>query len=117
MSSRTDKNNGYSSIKKLVAEVVKLKKIKMGVKKELSYKIKDKQTFKQIKEKCNSELTDIVTGPMNINELHSELAKIMYHRSPEYVVILIEKDKTIQKLRSTIYITHEDFNKYIKRYK
>ena len=117
MGSRTDKNNGYSSIKKLVAEVVELKKIKKNLKKELPCKEKDKQTLEQIKKKCNSKLTDIVTGPMNINELHSELAKIMYHRSPEYVVILIEKDKTIQKLRSTIYITHEDFNKYIKRYK
>ena len=69
-------------------------------------------TINKIKRTCKKELTDIVTGPMDIFELHRELQNVMYHRSPEYVVITIEKDKTLKKYRSSIYITHEDFRRY-----
>jgi len=70
------------------------------------------KSITKIKRMCNKELTDIVTGPMDIFELHRELLNVMYHRSPEYVVITIEKDTKIKKYRSSIYITHEDFRKY-----
>ena len=73
---------------------------------------KDIQAFKDIKEKCYSSLTDIVVGPMNIHDLNRELVNLVLHRSPEYVVILIEKNKKIKKYQTSIYITREDFKKY-----
>ena len=68
--------------------------------------------IKYLKGKCNSKLTDIVGGPMNLGELNLELISIMGHRSPEYMVILIEKDRKLKKYISTIYITKKDFEKY-----
>jgi hypothetical protein len=75
-------------------------------------KDKNKQIINQIREKCDSELTDIVGGTMNLYELNEELVNMMVHRSPEYIAILIEKRKDLKKYHSTIYITHEDFKKY-----
>ena len=73
---------------------------------------KNKSTLEQLKKKCNSRLTDIVGGPMDIYELHRELMNLVLHRSPEYIIVLIEKNKDIKKYKTTIYITKEDFERY-----
>jgi len=73
---------------------------------------KNKSTLEQLKKKCNSRLTDIVGGPMDIYELHRELMNLVLHHSPEYIIVLIEKNKDIKKYKTTIYITKEDFERY-----
>ncbi|MEK6741804.1 MAG: hypothetical protein AABX91_02165 [Nanoarchaeota archaeon] len=75
-------------------------------------KQKNKKTIEDLRQKCNSELTDLVVGPMNLSELSDALASTVLHRSPEYIVILIEKRKNLKKYHSTIYITTEDFVNY-----
>jgi len=103
----------YESIREIVATVVETKRKRSELLKQPPiYKTQDDKTLEQIKKKCNSKLTDIVTGPMNISELNKELVNVMCHRSPEYVVILIEKRHDLGKYQGSIYITHEDFKKY-----
>jgi len=65
-----------------------------------------------VRAKCNEGLTDVVAGPMTLNELTSEIASQCFHRSPEYMIILIEKRPDLQKYHSTLYITHNDFKNY-----
>lgn len=67
-----------------------------------------------VRAKCNEELTDVVAGPMTLNELTSEIANQSIHRSPEYMIILIEKRPELGKYHSTLYITLEDFGNYRK---
>ena len=63
--------------------------------------------------KINLEkLVDIVGGPMKLDELTDEIRNLMYHRSPEKVIITIEKNNDLKKYYSVIYITEEDFKKY-----
>ena len=69
-----------------------------------------------VRARCNEELTDVVAGPMTLNELASEIAFQCIHRSPEYMIILIEKRKDLGKYHSTLYITHNDFKNY-RRFK
>jgi hypothetical protein len=72
--------------------------------------MKNKKTVR-IDEKFRS-LVDIVAGPMKLIDLNNELVRIMQHRSPEYLVMTIQKDKKIKKYYTTIYISKEDFSKY-----
>jgi len=67
-----------------------------------------------VRAKCNEELTDVVAGPMTLNELTTEIAHQCIHRSPEYMIILIEKRPELKKYHSTLYITLEDFRNYKK---
>ena len=66
--------------------------------------------------KADSELTDVVAGPMTLTELCQEITKAALAKSPEYMVILMEKDPKIKKYRSAIYMTKEDFKKPYQRY-
>ena len=66
----------------------------------------------KIRKICNKELTDLVAGPMNLNELKEEIFNTVFHRSQDYMVILIEKRPELLKYHSTIYITKEDFKRY-----
>jgi hypothetical protein len=70
------------------------------------------RTIDKIRARCNEELTDVVAGPITLNELASEITFQCLHRSPEYMVILIEKRPDLQKYHSTLYITHKDFKNY-----
>jgi hypothetical protein len=83
-----------------------------GMKKYFIEMNKGKQTIKEIRKKCNSELTDIVTGPMNLEELSKELSTLNFHRSPESVIVMLEKRKNLKNLHGTVYITHKDFKNY-----
>ena len=103
----------FESIREIVATVVETKRKRRELLKQLPiYKSQDDKTLEQIKKKCNSKLTDIVTGPMDIYQLNKELVNVMYHRSPEYLIILMEKRHDLEKYQSAIYVTHEDFKKY-----
>jgi hypothetical protein len=65
-----------------------------------------------VRAKCNEGLTDVVAGPMTLNELTREITFQCFHRSPEYMIILIEKRQDLQKYHSTLYITPKDFENY-----
>ena len=77
---------------------------------------KSPRVIDNIRAKCNEELTDVVAGPMTLNELAGEIANQCIHRSPEYMIILIEKRPELGKYHSTLYITHDDFKNY-RRFK
>ena len=72
---------------------------------------KNKQTLEQIREKCESELVDIIDGTMNLSELYEELKNMKKH-STEYVIILMERDREIKKYKTTLYVTQEDSKNY-----
>jgi len=72
---------------------------------------KNKETLEQIKNKCESDLVDIVGGTMNLVELYEEL-KNMKKNSAEYIIILMERDKDIKKYKTTLYLTREDSKNY-----
>jgi len=75
------------------------------------------RTLDNVRVKCNKELTDVVAGPMTLKELTNEIATQCIHRSPEYMIILIEKREDLQKYHSTVYLTSKDFKKYrLNRY-
>jgi hypothetical protein len=85
----------------------------------MASKKRDKKTFEKLKKKCNSKLTDIVGGPMALDKISQELSNLELHRSPEYVIILLEKRLDLKKkydlkedYHGAIYITGRDFKKY-----
>jgi hypothetical protein len=49
---------------------------------------------------------------MTLNELSDEIAAQFFHRSPEYMIILVEKRADLGKYHSTLYLTSEDFENY-----
>jgi hypothetical protein len=65
-----------------------------------------------IRAKCNLDLVDVVAGPMTLKELDREITSQCLHRSPEYMVILIEKNEQLKKYHTTLYITKKDFDNY-----
>lgn len=69
------------------------------------------KTIDAIRARANLDLVDIVAGPMKLDEVTQEIRSLVYAKSPEYVVVLIEKDPKIKKYHTTIYITKEDFKK------
>jgi len=70
------------------------------------------RTIDSVRAKCNEDLTDVVAGPMTLQELACEIASQCIHRCPEYMVILIEKRSELGKYHSTLYITPKDFKNY-----
>ena len=70
------------------------------------------RTIDSVRAICNEELTDVVAGPMTLNELADEIANQCVHRSPKYMIILIEKRHELGKYHSTLYITPNDFKHY-----
>ena len=70
------------------------------------------RTIDTVRARCNEELTDVVAGPMTLRELSGEIESQCIHRSPEYMIILIEKRKELGKYYSTLYITPKDFKNY-----
>ena len=71
-----------------------------------------KQKLEEIKRVCNLTLAEVVSEPMKLKELNKEISDLIIHHSPEYLVIIIEKDREIKKYKSTVYITYEDFMKF-----
>jgi hypothetical protein len=69
---------------------------------------------KALRRTLDSKLTDVVTGPMTLKELDREIYYWVGTKSPEYVVILIEKRPELQKYHTTVYMKKEDFNKRVK---
>ena len=69
-----------------------------------------------IRARANLDLVDVVAGSMNLNELTEHIRTHVYINSPDFMVILIEKRKDIQKYYSTVYSTKEDFKKKIPSY-
>jgi hypothetical protein len=51
---------------------------------------------------------------MTLKELDREIYYWVGTKSPEYVVILIEKRPELQKYHTTVYMKKEDFNKRVK---
>jgi len=68
------------------------------------------KNLEKIKKDCE-KLVDVVAGPMNVEQINNELKNVMNHRSPEYLVIVMEKRKE-GKYQTTIYLTKEDCLKY-----
>lgn len=64
-----------------------------------------------IKNTLDEKLVDIVCGPMNLEELSSDLRRVIQSKYPEYVVILIQNRPTVSKYHSTIYVSKSDFEK------
>jgi hypothetical protein len=75
---------------------------------------KDSNTYPltQIKNKCDSTLTDVTVGPMNINEVKEELRKTICHGPLEAAVVLMERTENKKKYQTRIYVTRDDFKKY-----
>lgn len=69
-------------------------------------------TQERIRNICNGSLVDIAGGCMKLDEVRDSIKDIMLHRSPEYVVVMIEKRKDLRKYHTTIYITQHDFRNY-----
>ena len=83
------------------------------LKQDFRWRVEDKmKTTTKIRRTCEKELTDIVGGLMDVDELKDDLKTLMAHRDPEYVIALMEKRKNSQKYHSTVYITQEDFKNY-----
>jgi hypothetical protein len=70
---------------------------------------KQKKQLVEIKQVLEDRLVDICAGPMKLEEVSNELKRTMLAKSPEYLVILIEKRRDLQKYYSTLYITKSDF--------
>ncbi len=70
------------------------------------------RTIDKVRARCNEELTDVVAGPITLNELANEVAFQCVHRSPEYMIILIERRSDLKKYHSTLYMTPDDFENY-----
>ena len=70
------------------------------------------KTNKKVRRICDAELTDVVAGPMKLDEIRDELASLVTHRSPQYMIVLIEKRPDLKKYYTAIYITHKDFARY-----
>ena len=68
------------------------------------------KNLEKIKTDCE-KLVDIVAGPMNVEQINNEIKNVMNHRSPEYLVIVMEKRKE-GKYQTAIYLTKEDCLKY-----
>ncbi len=63
--------------------------------------------------KINLEnFTDVCEGPMQLNQLTRKIEHYILNKSPEKMVITIEKNKKIKKYYTTIYIPTKDFKKY-----
>jgi len=69
-----------------------------------------------IRARANMDLVDITVGPMTLKELTNEIENIFYRKTPQSMVILIERREDIQKYQSAIYITKEDFKKKMPSY-
>ena len=69
-----------------------------------------------IRARANETLVDVVAGPMKLEEVKREIERIVLTKSPEYVLILIEKREDLQKYHTTIYITPGDFKKPTREY-
>lgn len=59
-----------------------------------------------------NDLVDVTRGKMTLKELAKDIAFQMYHRSPEKLVITIERDDTVRGYVSTVYMSTEDFYKF-----
>lgn len=73
---------------------------------------KSQRVIDSVRATCEERLTDVVAGPMTLNELRDEIFNQCVHRSPEYMIILIEKRKDLGKYHSTVYLTNGDFRNY-----
>jgi len=72
-----------------------------------------KQTFKQIKRLCDKGLVDLVVGPLSFEAIRDEVAHIRDTRSPDNIVVYLEKnDKGYYQ--SSIYIGRKEFRRYGK---
>lgn len=64
-----------------------------------------------IRAKADSSLVDVVSGPMKLAEVEQEIRNYVARKSPEYLVVLIEKRPDLLKYHTTIYVSKEDFSK------
>jgi hypothetical protein len=64
-----------------------------------------------IRGKLDSELVNIVSDHLTLNQLEARIANLVSNRSPEYMVILIEKDPKVKKYKSSIYINDKEYYK------
>jgi len=78
--------------------------------------VKAPRTIDSIRARANLEMTYTYTGLRIPKEVESELARLCFERSPEDIVILMQKDHTTGKYYTEIYITKEDFNKPVRKY-
>ena len=62
----------------------------------------------------NKKLVDVVTGKMTLAELNNEVARYMFDKQPDLLLITIERDDDLKGYRSTIYLTIKDFEKPVK---
>jgi predicted translin family RNA/ssDNA-binding protein len=74
---------------------------------------KENQLEKDIK-KLKKELknwVDICGGKMTLDELAEEIKHYMYYKTPDNLIVTIERDDKIKGYRSTIYLSKKDFEK------
>ena len=57
-----------------------------------------------IRARANMDLTNIVAEPMNFWQMNQQIYNTALTKSPEYMVILIEKDPKIKRYQASIYI-------------
>jgi hypothetical protein len=66
-----------------------------------------------IRAKADKSLVDVACGPMNLSEVEREIRDYVAKKSPEYLVVLIEKRPDLLKYHTTIYVSKEDFKKSV----
>jgi hypothetical protein len=69
--------------------------------------------MKQIK-KSLERWVDICSGKMTLNDLSREIDFYMNYKTPNNMIITIERDNDIKGYRSTIYLSKKDFKKPFK---
>lgn len=57
-----------------------------------------------IRARANMDLTSVISEPMNFWQVNQQIYTTVLTKSPEYMVVLIEKDKKIKQYRASIYI-------------
>lgn len=57
-----------------------------------------------IRARANLDLDTVISEPMNFWQVNQQLYNTVLTKSPEYMVILIEKDPKIKRYHASIYI-------------